>query len=260
MKSVPVLFLSAIYALAQTGTSPTPADPNAQKARLVLQQAIQALGGDAYLNVQDMQQQGRSYTVYHGQVEGGGPFWRFWKWPDKDRVELTKQRDVVYIYNGDQGYEKTYKGVRPENRKDLADYLKARNYSLEYVLRRWLNQPGVALFYDGATLAENRPADRVSLLNPANQVVTLFIDSSTHLPIEKSYTLRDPDTRERDEDVEIYDNYHRVQGINTPYDIVRKHNGEVVRQRFLERISYNTGLADSLFSPMVTYDPDAKKH
>jgi hypothetical protein len=31
-------------------------------------------------------------------------------------------------------------------------------------------------------------------------------------------------------------------------------------QRFLSKISYNTGLADSLFTATVTYDPDAKRH
>ena len=33
------------------------------------------------------------------------------KFPDKERSELTKKRDVVYIENGDQGYEVTYKGT-----------------------------------------------------------------------------------------------------------------------------------------------------
>src|SRR5581483_10842282 len=78
-----------------------PNDPSAQKARALLDQTIAALGGPAYLNLSDMEETGRTYSFYHGQPNGlGAPFWLFWKWPDKSRVELTKQRDVAYIING----------------------------------------------------------------------------------------------------------------------------------------------------------------
>jgi hypothetical protein len=38
---------------------------NANKARALLEQAIQALGGQAYLNIQDFSQEGRTYSFYH---------------------------------------------------------------------------------------------------------------------------------------------------------------------------------------------------
>src|SRR5581483_1091516 len=71
-------------------------DANAQKAAELLKQCIAALGGQAYLTLQDMEQQGRTYSFYHGEPNSvGAPFWRFWKWPDKERVEFTKRRDVA---------------------------------------------------------------------------------------------------------------------------------------------------------------------
>jgi len=73
------------------------------KAKTVLDQAIQALGGDAYLNIQEISQQGRTYSFHHGETTSTGIlFWRFVKFPDKERIEVTKQRDVAYVYNGDQ--------------------------------------------------------------------------------------------------------------------------------------------------------------
>ena len=58
----------------------------------------------AWLNLQDMEQQGRSYGYSHGQPSSlGTVFWRFWKYPDKDRIELTKQRDVVLRQRRRQG-------------------------------------------------------------------------------------------------------------------------------------------------------------
>ncbi len=234
---------------------------NDQKARELIKQAIHALGDEAYLNVQDMQQQGRAYSFYHGEANGVGTlFWRFWKWPDKDRVELTKQRDVIYIENGDKGYETTFKGTRPQEDKDMVEYLRQREFSLDYVLRRWFKEPDVALFYEGQTIADNHQVERVTVMNKQNQAVTLDLDMQTHLPIKKTFVWREPDTRYRNEETEVYGNYHRVQGINTPYDVVRERNGEMTRQRFLSGVTYNTGIADSLFDAKVTYDPDAKKH
>jgi hypothetical protein len=92
---------------------------NAQKAKQIIDQAIQALGGQAYLNITDMKSEGRAYSFHHGEPNSLGiVFWRFRKFPDKDRIELTKKRDVIQIYNGDKGYEITYKGVRDLEPKD----------------------------------------------------------------------------------------------------------------------------------------------
>src|SRR5690349_12470659 len=143
-----------------------PQDDTARKARALLDQMIQALGGPAYMNIQDMSQEGRTYSFSHGDPTGAGaPYWRFWRWPDKDRLELTKQRDWVIINNGDQGYEVTYKGTAAQEKVALADYLRRREYSLEWVLRRWLKEPGVIVFYDGPAIAERKQADQVTILN-----------------------------------------------------------------------------------------------
>jgi hypothetical protein len=234
---------------------------NEQKARELINKAIQALGGQVYLNVQDMQQQGRAYGFYHGEAAGvGTPFWRFWKWPDKDRVELTKQRDVIYIENGDQGYETTFKGTCVQDDKDMTEYRRQREFSLDSVLRRWLNETDIALFYEGQALADNHQVERVTVMNKQNQAVTLDLDMQTHLPIRKTFVWREPDTRYRNEEIEIYGNYHLVQGINTPYDVTREHNGEMTRQRFLSKVTYNTGIADSLFDTHVTYGFGPQKH
>lgn len=259
------LFLSILLlvagAAAQTAPANPPQDENSKKARALLNQTIQALGGPAYLNYQDLEEQGRAYGFYHGESQGTGTlFWSFWKVPDKERVELTKQRDVIYIHTGDNGYEITYKGTRTEDEKDLKDYLQQREFSLTNVLRHWLNQPDVAFFYEGSTFAENKPVEQVSLMNGKNQGVTLLLDSETHLPVRKSFTWRDPETRDRNEEAEIYANYHLVQGIQTAFDLTRLHNGEMSRQRFIQRASYNNNLPDSLFNASITYTPGEKKH
>jgi hypothetical protein len=250
---------SASSVSSATSSPHSPQDANAQKARALLEQCIQAMGGQAWLNLQDMEQQGRSYAYSNGQPNSlGTVFWRFWKYPDKERVELTKQRDVVYINAGDNGYEVTYKGTAAQEPDPLADYNRRRRHSIEVVLRQWLNRPGTALFYDGPAVAEQKPADSVTILTADNDSVTLFLDNHTHLPIRKMFEWRDPADRLKNVEGEIFDNWRLEQGIMTPHSLLRSHNGEVTNQRFITNVRYNAGMPDSLFQATITYDPNKR--
>jgi len=268
MRQVLLIVLASGLAFAQAGnpaadssstsSQSIPVDQeNARKAKALLDQMIQALGGQAYLNIQDISQQGRAYSFYHGQANSVGTlFWRYYKYPDKERIELTKQRDVSYVYNGDKGFEITYKGSALQDQKVLADYLRRREHSLDWVIRKWLNEPGIALFYDGSSVAGEKPAEQVTILNAKNDSVTLFIDSANHLPLKKSYTWRDPTDKLRSNEEEVFDGYRMVQGVNTPFSVTRYLNGDMSNQRFLNSVSYNTGVNDSLFNSSITYDPN----
>jgi hypothetical protein len=233
---------------------PPTTDPGSQKAEQLLEQMVEALGGQAYLDLQNMQQSGRTYAFYHGEPSGAGAlFWRFWKWPDKDRIELTKQRDVVTLFAGDQGYDITYRGTAAVEAAQLEDYFRRRNHSLPWVLRRWLG-PGTIVLYEGQGVAERKQAENVSIFNAQDDSVTLAIDSNNHLPLRVSFVWRDPQTRDRTEEAEGYANYRPVQGIMTPFSITRYRNGEPTNQRFLTETKYNQNLADSLFQATVTLD------
>jgi hypothetical protein len=235
---------------AQSAPSAGGQDENARKAKALIDQMIAALGGQAYLSAQDRREQGRTYGFHSGRPTGAGAlYWRYWKWPDKERVELTKQRDWIIIHNGDQGNEVTFRGVSPEEPEAHADYMRRLSYSLEWVLRKWLNEPGVALFYNGPSVAAQKQAQQVSILNARDQAVTIDIDYDTHLPIRKTFTWRDPADRQKNEEGEIYDNYKVVQGIATPLSVTRTHNGDMSNQRFLTAVEYNQGLPESLFDP-----------
>ena len=239
-------------------TSASPAESsdhaNAAKARRIVDQAIQALGGQAYLTWRTQSSEGRSYSFHHGEPNSVGTlFWRFKEYPDKDRVEVTKKRDIFQIFNGDKGYEVTYRGVRDlEDKTELQPYLRRRHYSIDIVLREWLNAPGVALFYEGQPVAAQKQTDQVTIMNSKNEAVTLNFDVNTHLPVKKSFTWRDPTDRERNVEEEIYDNYRLIQGIMTPFDLTRTYNGDMASQVFLTAASYNKDFDVSMFDARAT--------
>ena len=232
-------------------------DPSQQKALKILDDMIRALGGDAYLNIRDIQVEGRSYSFHRGEPSGQGlQFWRFWEWPDKDRWELTKQRDVVELNIGDKGYEITYKGTATQDLKQLEDYLRRREHSLEWIIRKWLPSPGTMILYGGPAMVEQQLADQVTILNANNDSVTLSVDPRSHLPVKKTYSWRDPNDRMLDEESEVFGNYRLIQGIQTPLSTVRNLNGEMANQRFITTVAYNNNFPATMFETKgITYNP-----
>jgi len=232
-----------------------PSNSSAARPRELLNQMIAALGGEAWLTYKSSLQQGRSYNFFHGHpVSAGALFWRFFEYPDKTRTELTKQRDVIYIFHGGKGYEITYKGTAAQDAKDVEEVERRRRHSLEAAVREWLADPGTMLFYDGQSVADRKLVDVVSLLRRDNDQISIGIDARTHLPINTRYSWRDPD-RYKVEEETIYANYRVVQGIQTPFTITRKRDGEMSGQSFLSHAEYNIPLAPGFFDAAVTYDP-----
>ena len=247
---------------------------NAHKARALLDQTIQALGGQPYLTYENRRESGRYYPLYHGRTESTGiPYNYYVQYPDKDRFEVIHQRDIfliegsvgnvkvdnkfdiVLIHNGDKGYETTYKGTAAQDPEELHNYLRRRAHSLESVFRKWMRDPDVALFYDGAAVVDGKECEGITLLNSQNDSVNVFLDQNSHYPVKISYSWRDEKDKQKNTEEEIYDNYKLEQGIWTPHSITRYFNGETSHQRFITTASYNVKLPDTAFEAAVTFDP-----
>jgi hypothetical protein len=243
---------------SQSAAAPLPLDQqNARQAKALLEQAIQALGGDAYLTIHNREFQGKTFGFHHGRPSGNGTeFWSFSEFPDKDRVELTKQRDIAELYVGNKGYEITYKGPKSLETKDLEDYLRRRRFSLDAILRTWVNDPSVALLYDGSAIAAQHSALQVTLINSKDESVTLDFDVDTHLPVKKSFKWRDPLDRQLNLEEEVYDNYRLVQGVMTPYNVTRFFNEDMSNERFIFAATINQTLDETMFDPNSNYNPN----
>jgi len=280
-----VLLLLCARGVAQTAPTPATAPPstnlndsdNARKARAVLDKAIESLGGQPYLSYENRSETGRYYPLYHGRTSSTGiPYNYYIEYPDKDRFEVLRLKDIhlipgqidiggvksnkldlVLIHNGNKGYETTYKGTAAQDKLDLENYLRRRQHSLEWVFRKWIRDPSVALFYDGQAVVNGKETEGVTLLNSQNDAVSVSLDLNTHYPVKISYSWRDPKDKQKNVEDEIYDSYKLVQGIWTPHSITRYFNGETSQQRFISTASYNLKLPESMFEGAVTYDPTA---
>ena len=260
---------SAIPSGAPPTTGPSGQTPE-ERGRLLIDQMVAALGGDAWLNRTSVQYDGRTASFFHGAPNPGIIEYHEVRrlaasgQPEAARVGFLTERgmimpgkktDVYQIWTGNQGYEITYKGETTLPKEQVEDYYRRRAHSIEEVVHTWIKAPGVMIISEGSGMVERRIVDRVTILSAENDAVTLELDASTHLPLRRTYEHRDPQFKDIDEEQEQYDDYHLVHGIQTPFTITRYHNGEMVEQRYITDVDYNTGLPADLFEPATVPIP-----
>jgi len=224
------------------------AEKNAAKARAALDAMVKALGGDAWLSQKNVMRQGHIAAFYHGTPDLGTTlFWEYHQWPDRDRLEYTKHRDVVQFYTGRKGIEITYRGAKPLPQEQVDDFLRRRDHSIETAVKVWLKDPKTILLFEGQRMAERHLADQVTLISAENEAITIQMDAQTHLPLSRSFQWRDPVYKDKNTDVEEYADYHDVQGFPTAYSITRMRNDETTRQVYVDKVTYNQDLPDGIW-------------
>jgi hypothetical protein len=228
---------------ARTQTTDDASQKNAKLARTALDAMVQAMGGPDWLNMRTQLRQGHVAAFFHGKPSGGTTdYWEYHVWPDHDRIEYTKHRDVVQFYIGRTGEEVTYKGKAALPQEQVDDFLRRRDHSIETAVKLWLKDPQTILIYEGQRLAERHLADQVTLISAQNEAVTILMDTQTHLPLRRTFEWRDPLYKDKNLDAEEYDDYHTVNGLPTPFTITRFKNEDMISQRFLDHVTYNQDL------------------
>ena len=222
---------------------------NARQARAALDAMVKALGGETWLNMNNQMREGRIAAFFHGKPSGGTTeYWEYHAWPDHDRIEYTKHRDVVQFYVGRAGTEVTYKGKAALPQEQVDDFLRHRDHSIETAVKVWLKDPRTILIYEGQHLAERHLADQVTLISAENEAVTILTDVQTHLPLRRTFQWRDLVYKDKNLDAEEYDDYHTMDGFPTAFTITRFKNDDMTRQYFLVHVKYNQELPADFWS------------
>lgn len=233
----------AVPPITRTQTGDDAGDKNAKQARAALDAMVQALGGNAWLNMKSTAREGHIAAFYRGQPNlGTMKFYDYHQWPDHDRTEFTTHRDVVQFYINGKGTEVTYRGAKALPQDQVDEYLRRRDHSIETAVKIWLKDPNTILVYEGQRMSERHLADQVTLISAQNESITIQMDTQTHLPLRRSYKYRDPVYKDLDTDSEDYANYHTIDGFPTAFSISRTKNDEMVREVYIDKVSYNQEL------------------
>jgi hypothetical protein len=211
--------------------------------RAVLDNAIQRLGGENYLNATDMTVTGRFFQFQRGQLVGGEVFIDYVQFPDKERTEFGEDRDVVRINNGVQGWNVNDGDVEEQLPEQIDVFWEEFKVSLDYLLRFGVNDSQTTLQYLGRNMIDFKRADILELRDDDRTRITLYIERETGLMLKKSVRrLDDPAVHE-----EVYSNFHELQNVLTPLLVHRYTDGLKTMEIHLEEVTYNNAFSDELF-------------
>lgn len=249
-----LLSLVALACTAQQAGTPSAAER-------VVKDALEALGGERFLAMADRVEEGRSYSFYHERLSGLAQvkyYTRYLTRPEpmtpeffglRERRAMGKKEETYVVYNETGGYEITYRGIKPLAADVVASYRETVLHNVLYILRMRLGEPGLVFDSGGADRVENMPCDIIDITDTANRTTRVWFHQSTHLPLRQSWSRRDEKTRERIEEVTVFDKYRDIGGgVKWPFVVRRERNGQRIYEMYDESVALNRGLTDDLFT------------
>lgn len=259
-----LIFLAACTPVAIRAQNPDellPAD-SAAKAKAVLQQAVQGLGGDAYLNTRNSDCSGRFAQFEHSGALGGYlQIRQMWETPDRSRTEYGNKNNIADLYADGHGWSLDRGGVSELPASAVSEYQDQLKTAVNMILRFRMNEDGIILRYGGTDVVDLKEVDWVEVADRAGHDVRIAIDRKAHLPVRSVVVTRDPDTGSRIEMETRFSNYQPIDGVETPLQVVRLRNGVQVYQAFFESCRYNENLPAGYFTraSLDTYFAQAHK-
>ena len=244
------------------------AETSQQRGKRVVDEALAAVGGQAFLNMQNRVETGRIYSSYNDQVNGMAAdalYTEYLPLPSplvpgflgvrvreargrKPEDVVGKKQYDVYLYGDGLGYETTFRGARPLPDATVNLFKMATLHNIFYILRQRLNEPGMIFESHGADFFENRPVEIVEISDANNNTVTVYFDQINKLPVRQLYYRTDPIDHSKIEDAAIFNKYRDVGGgVMWPFAIRRERNGEKVFEMYTASVSINQSFTDSMF-------------
>jgi hypothetical protein len=225
---------------------PSRIDPKAQE---LLDHAIQALGGPAFLNFKRLTTRGRVFAIEDGITAGFAPFESSVEYPDKRRFSYGKKKPVILINNGDKAWELDKYGVTHQLPEQIQRWKLSTRYSLENLLRLRIHEPGILIQESGVDFVDNSAVRIVTILDAQQVEVKVYLHKQNFLPVRIAYQVQNPETREWQEYADVYGDYKEIHGIKTPMHITRYVDGDRVSETFRNTAQYDETFPAGTFEP-----------
>ena len=226
------------------------------KAEAVVARAIEAVGGNNYLNVKTVIGRGFYTTFLDGVSQLPARFLDYIAFPDRERTEFTGAGIKAIQTNvGDTGwlYDGATKSLSDMKEPQIADFKRSMRTTLENLLQGWWRKDGATLTYVGrreAGLA--RRNETVRLTYPDGYWIEYEFGARDGLPAKMIYkrSKKKPGSEETVETTEE-DRLAKpitIDGITAPWVIDHYVNNVQTSRINYESIEYNKPLPDSLFT------------
>jgi len=230
-----------------------PNDPkNVQRGAELIKQAVQARGGERFLNFTNIVSTGMYTPFQKGLSQNPIQFVDWIIYPDKERTDFgkgKKKNRKIQVNVGKTGwvYDGDAETLKDQTDKQIEEHLEGLDFDIERLLRAAAKGAGVEVGFAGRE--ETRPgerADSIAIRFKSDRTAYLLLDSQTHLPMSLSYEKTEDGGLVKEEI--RFNQYVDYDGVKFPniVDFFRD-NVQTVRVN-LESIKLNTQISEELFA------------
>jgi hypothetical protein len=255
MKLARTLLVCAALLAAQSTETP------AERGKRLVSEALQAMGGEAFLNMRDRVESGRVYSFYRSEITSlslakiytqyvaGAPG----KLGLRERESFLSEspgrpETNALLFREDGGWNITFRGAEPLDEQRYQTFQETTRRDIFYILRCRLNEPGWDFYWKSTDVFDNRPVEMVEMTDAANQTMTVTFDQDTKLPMREVYRQRNEKFKDFDTEATMFANCHDAgHGVQWPTNIRRERNGDKVFEMYSDTVEVNRNLPDSLF-------------
>jgi len=251
-----IFLVLSICGFATAAPAQEPGGPaeSEDPARRVVERAVAAMGGEAYLGMERTASRGR-YFIFR---RGGKGFTRFSDWTMyrphvKWRFQLGKgDRSSTRVIDLELGKGWLLEGkdsVEELPEEEVEEFRRSVKLDLDVLLRDRLDEEGMSLFYYGPDEVAGRgDFEAVEFVDSSNNGAVVFFDRSSHRPAKMEWYFRDKNGLRHKEETE-YSNWHTIRGVTLPLRIDVYVDDEISSQRFVEEMEVNPKFPEGVFEP-----------
>ena len=224
-------------------------EASATKAKQILAQMLDAMGGQNYLHARESQCTGRKSEFGHNNdLTSYLEFKEYWRFPDKYRLDLGKKGNIIDLYNGKEGWTVDHDGVNEESADKVDEFQAQLTNDPAHLFRYRLKEEGMVYRYGGTDLIDLKPVDWVEMADREERTYRIAVERDNHLLARFAVIIRDQVSGQRVEEVTSFANYHMIDGVETPLQVVRTRDGRRILQAFYDSCTYNPNLAPNFFT------------
>jgi hypothetical protein len=234
------------------------AETRQERGKRVVYEALQALGGDAFLHMEDRVETGRAYSFYNREINGlaiatiytrylapvaGKPMQR------ERQIFGKKEEGGSVLFTEGDAWEITFRGARPLEPDRLKNYHEAVLRNIFYILRQRLKEPGLEFYSQGTDMYERVPVEIVDITDASGATVTVSFSQFDKLPVRQVYRRKNEQFHDFDTEVTTFSKYRDIGGgVKWPYDVQRERNGDKTYEMYATSVEVNKSLNDDLFT------------
>ena len=248
-----VLILSIFFAQTPAPAASASVD---EKSQQIMDRAVEALGGQRYLNVQTVIGKG-FYTIYRdGVTEIPSRFLDYIVYPDSERTEFTRDGIRIIQTNvGDTGwlFDGAVKKISDQSPAQVEDFKRSMKAGLEYLLRgNWKKDGGKVTYVGRREAGVGKRNEAIRLTDPNGFWIEYEFGARDSLPAKIIYKRmrKDPDSGDMVETTEEDQllKFIQVDGVTAPWVVDHFVNGKQTSRVNYESVQYNQRIPDNLFA------------